>query len=396
MHPKVSSFLGLLLCAATLLSCEKGGSDPDPVPDDKQPGHTLIIYMMGNNGLASFMDKNVSKIMSVVDRLPEKGRIALFYDRGNYTRLSELVVSEDGRTRQELIKEWNPGKTSSVDPAFMSEVFELVKEKVPSETYGLIMSSHGGGWVPSDLFDLYLAGGRNPGPLAAKPFFFGQDEAACMEIPEMAEVLDRAELNLRYLMFDACFMASVEALYDLRNTADYIVASSAEILGDGFPYTDIIPLITGRNGRDEIEACCKAFMSYYEGRSGTISMIDCAGLKPLAESMKQVLAAAGSGKADVSGIQAYEGFPVHIYFDMEQYAEALTSDARVLDGFRSALGKAVVYAGHTPTFFSAYPDDGTHDLPRSCGLTCHIPQDAAPKTHEEFLKTSWAGAINAE
>ncbi|MDE6862721.1 MAG: hypothetical protein K2J31_08360, partial [Alistipes sp.] len=149
-------FTVTLLAGWLATSCE-GSDDPaPPVPDPPQErSHTLIVYMMGDNGLETFMDNNLVKIMSAADAIPEDGHIAIFYDRGNYTRLTEIIV-EDGMPKQRIIEEFNPSQ-STVDPQFMAGVLAKVRETMPAESYGLVLSSHGGGWVPSDIFDLYLA-----------------------------------------------------------------------------------------------------------------------------------------------------------------------------------------------------------------------------------------------
>lgn len=366
-------------------------SIPVEMATTEQRSHTLIVYMMGNNGLETFMDSNLSKIMGAADRIPDNGRIAVFYDRGNYTRLTELVKEEDGRIKQSLIEEYDPERTSSVDPDFMAEIIALVKEKMPAETYGLVMSSHGGGWVPSSVYDRYMLemqGTRRAGFITR---FFGQDGNDCMEIPDLVTAL--SGMHYEYILFDACFMASVEALYDLRNTADYIIASSAEVLGTGFPYQDIIPLLFRPD--HGLRQSCEAFIDLYRKTSGTISLIDCNMLDALATSMKDMIAAADA-VPDVSKIQAYEGFATHLYFDLEQYALALTSDTELQGAFLAALAAAVPYTDHSPTFFSAYGKAGTIDLPYSCGLTCHVEQVADPAIHEDFLETAWAKAIGAK
>ena len=345
-----------------------------PEPEDKS--HTLIIYMMGDNGLEKFMDNNIGKIMTVVDKIPQTGRIALFYDRGNYTRLSELVV-EQGRAKQRVIEEYATSQ-SSVDPEFMKSVIERVRKEMPADTYGLVLSSHGGGWVPSDIFDIYMLG--RPETSGIAPRFFGQDGNDCMEVEQLAGVLGDKQFD--YILFDACFMSSVEALYELRNAADYIIASPAEVLGDGFPYKEIIPMLFNR-GHD-LENVCRSFMNFYRNSSGTIALIDCKELQPLADNVAAILAKAPAAP-DTSNVQAYEGFPSHLYFDLEQYVETLTTDQTALDGFRKALGKAVVYTNHTETFYTDYGQRGEVALPpRSCGVTCHIERSDFSRDARRF------------
>jgi len=373
------------MLAAWGCSSDDSGDNGGKRPSDES--HTLIIYMMGDNGLETFMDTNLGKIMSAVDKVPDGGRIALFYDRGNYTRLAELKM-ENGRAVQRVIEEY-PTSAVSTDPAFMGGVIERVRSEMPADSYGLILSSHGGGWVPSEIFDIYMLG-RQP-QQAAAPRFFGQDGDDCMEIGELVEALDNPGIGrFDYIIFDACFMSSVEALYDLRRSAEYIVASPAEILGDGFPYRNIVPMLFERG--HSLENVCRSFMNLYRDRSGTIALVDCDALEGLAKSMRRITAAA-SGTPDTSAVQAYEGFPSHLYFDLEQYAEALTSDEALRADFRRALAAAVIYTDHTPTFYTDYGSKGDIDLPRSCGVTCHIERSDFPETHAAWLETAWAGAV---
>ena len=355
--------------------------------------HTVLLYMMGNNGLVKYMDNNLSKIKSVAGQIPEHGRLMVFYDRGNYTNLTEIYRDEStGRVKQRIVKEYAPATTSSVDPEFMEGVFREVMAQSPTDTYGLVFSSHGGGWVPSDIFDLYLT---DRGRSAVRPLYFGQDGPDCMEIADLAEVLGKFHFD--YIIFDACFMASVEALYDLRNTTPTIIASVAAIMGAGFPYKEVLHLLyTEDHGLKQI---CEAFMDFYKDLSGTISLIDTQHLATLAEQMRRVVAA-GTEPASVDHIQAYEGFKSHLYFDLEQYVESLTHDAALLSDFRAALHRAVPYTAHTSTVYTDYVVRGETNhflpLPRSCGLSCHINQAAFPETHAAYLETEWAKKVGSK
>lgn len=384
-----------------LLLFARCGKD-NPVGEQEPPvplhSHTLLVYMMGNNGLAEFMDMNLTQILEGAAGMPEHARVAVFYDRGNYTRLTEIYLDDEGRVKQRVLEEWGPDRTSSVNPEFMGNVMDMVQEQLPADTYGLILSSHGGGWVPSQIFDSYVtdateAERRRVAPLTR---FFGQDGVECMEIPELANVL--AGRGFDYILFDACFMASVEALYDLRETTDHIIASSAEIMGTGFPYREILPVLFQPD--HGLEQICRLYMEFYRSpavpkQSATISLVDCSHLDALSQRMRNVLATARDGLVNVSEIQSYEGFTTHLYFDLEQYVEQLTGDATLLHDFRMTLRKAVPFSDHTEQFYSDY-GSVTLPLPRSCGLTCHIGQPSHPETQTAFLETAWAKAVGAE
>lgn len=377
------------------MSCQKDEPDlppqtENPPVEEPQPlteSHTMILFMQGDNGLSEFMDVNLQKVISAYYDIPhDLGKIVVFYDRGNYTRLTELYI-DDGLAKQRLIMEYNKS-VSTVDPEFVKGVFDLIKEEVPSQTYGLVLSSHGGGWVPADIYDLYLyLDTANEQPLIGRSFY-GQDGMDCMELPELAQALQG--WNFEYIIFDACFMASVEGLYDMRNCADYIIASSAEILGTGFPYEEIVPLLFS-TADHSLQKGCESYMELYAESSGTISLIDCSKLESLADVMGQIYEEASSLSVDLSNVQSYEGFSTHLYFDLEQYVEQLLPEGELLELFKTTLKEVVLFTDHTEQFYSAVGKEPSYiDLPRSCGLTTYIMQWNCVNTCEAYLQTSWA------
>ena len=360
-----------------------------PTPEAPQPlteSHTLTIFMQGNNGLAEFMDSNLQRILAAYYDVPEGDfRIFVFYDRGNYTRLTELYMN-DGMAKQRLVEEYEPS-VSTVDPDFVRGVLAKVKEEAPADSYGLILSSHGGGWVPSDLYDQYLlkSDSRSGDAPQAHPLFYAQDDYDCMEIPDLVEALSDTHYN--YIIFDACFMANIEALYDLRNSADYIVASAAEVLGAGFPYETMIPMLFEYDNHS-LEAICQKYMEYYANTSGTVALIDCKQLETLAEAMRAEVAM--MCEVDANDVQAYDAFDYHLYFDLLHFVELGTENS---SAFEKVLNKAVLYSGHTDTILTATGDVDSFSLTRSCGLSCYVPQKECPATEAAWRETAWAKAI---
>jgi hypothetical protein len=65
---------------------------------------------------------------------------------------------------------------------------------------------------------------------------------------ELAEGIAKSNVKLDYILFDACFMSNIEAIYDLRNAANYIIASPCEIMGRGFPYHRTLPYLFANKG----------------------------------------------------------------------------------------------------------------------------------------------------
>ena len=395
MKRVLNSVVLLMTAIIFIVGCSPEEPAPKPpTPDEQQPqplteSHTLMIIMQGNNGLAEFMDSNLQRIITAYYDVPtDVGRILIFYDRGNYTRLTELYM-DDGMAKQRLIEEY-PTSTSTVDKEFLAGVINRMKEVAPADSYGLIMSSHGGGWVPADLYDVYLLG--EDSRAAARPLFYGQDDYDCMEIPDLVDALDQT--RFKYIIFDACFMGNVEGLYDMRNAADYIIASPTEILGAGFPYESFIPMLFERTDH-KLKEVCEAYMDFYADSSGTISLIDCSKMDALAEAMRSVYSEAES--VDVSQVQAYDDFPYHLYFDLGHYVMNVATES-TLKKFNTALDDVVVYKGHTQTFFTVTGDEDAYiPINHYSGLSCYILQtDDCPNTAAAWRDTAWAKAVGAE
>ena len=134
----MKSYKALLLIFAAIVmqfavACNNDEPQPTPQPEPPQPefpkplteSHTLTIFMQGNNGLAEFMDSNLQRILSSYYDMPEGDfRIFIFYDRGNYTRLTELYMN-DGMAKQRLVEEYDTS-VSTVDKEFVRGVLAKV------------------------------------------------------------------------------------------------------------------------------------------------------------------------------------------------------------------------------------------------------------------------------
>ena len=117
-----------------------------------------------------------------------------------------------------------------------------------AEGYGLIYWSHADGWIPYGQ---------------ASTRWVGQDKGDGdhrMNISELVSVLEGAP-HLDFLMFDACFMASVEVAYELRGFTDYYIGSPTENPGPGAPYERLVPLMAADQAAVEMS---KAYFAAYE------------------------------------------------------------------------------------------------------------------------------------
>lgn len=370
----------------------------DPKPAD---GHTLVFYIMGNGtGLTDSMDLNILALRGIANEvISETNHIVVFYDRGDYTRLME-IVKENGRIKERVIKEYE-NTDNCIDTQFMADVFQLIDGTFHSDSYGVVFSSHGGGWASPEIFNEYIyenvpAAAQNAP--AAEPLYCGQDGLVYMEITDMAYALSLSGVHFDYILFDACYMGSIEAAYDLRRCADYIIASPCEVLAGGFPYTQIIPMLFTEGHR--LQEVCEAYVGHYQAQSGDkqsaiISLTDCSKLDALAEQVMKINIINNNTELNVAEIQAYENFNSHLFFDLEHYCH-VRADGNLTDEFKAALKAAIPYSGHTDQFYTVYgPEPALVPITRSCGVSCFVwtPESAASTVAKEaHKKTAWAKA----
>ena len=238
---KIYRCLLLLTLAFFTFACEK--DDDFPAPDVDR---TVLVYLASDNNLYRFALQNLNDMKSAMKGLD--GNLLVYIDELNGTsRLSK--IESDGTER--VIETY--GKENSASAAVLRRVVDRALTLYPAESYGLILWSHGMGWIPAGIEEAGASSGLFfPRDSEAYPVtkHFGADtengSSVHMEISDLAAALPD-DLTFDFILFDACFMGGVEVLYEMRHAAHYLIASPAEILGSGFPYDRIIPLIFSEN-----------------------------------------------------------------------------------------------------------------------------------------------------
>ena len=414
-------YIAMVAVGLLALACEPKPYIPQPPQGTAE--HTVIMYLAGNNNLESYLEDNVQDVIWSVDGSTpgDNGRIVIYFrprpSSGDPMLLQVYYDKKLAAVQCDTIRTY-PAEMSSSDPATLSAVVADAKVAAPAKEYSMIFGSHATGWFTEEC----MSRGSLIRPLSigfSSPndgsFWkqhgdeitrtFGMDgktiyEGATiddpgMNITEMARALSGTKF--RALIFDACFMASVEAVYDLRNVADYVIASSAEIMGRGMPYDLVLKyLFTSGGTEGNLMKYCSEYMRYYKelasGRkSGTISLIDCSKMEALATAVAKV-EQGGLNEVNSYDVQAFELLDESQFFDMEHFYDLAAKDRSAYAAMQNALTDCVVYKGYTPTVFSAF-GYGVFEVERSCGLTMNIPSVTYALFRSEWLKTAWARRI---
>lgn len=381
---------------------------------------TVLVYMAADNSLAGNATNNIMSITSGIRNENDNANMLVFVDiRGN---LPVLMYIHNGQ-RDTLVR-YN--ELDSTDPNVLSDAIEYMVEHFPSESYGLVLWSHGQGWLPTaqlhyvapksyvqsrDGQTPYLSvtnGLRDPFAkdivTSTKPFAW-EDRAGqtppykCMEIDDMVNAIPDGLFD--FIAFDACYMGCVEVIYALRHKADYIISSCYEVIADGLPYYIVaLDLLKG-----DLMKVCREYHTYYNtldvgNRMAGISLVKTDGLYNLAKSFGKIVDYYKDEIPgfDINNVQLFDRFDNHVFFDLEDFVEKLDVEKKFINEFRLQLERFVTYKISTPKMFPNDADGrnrwGTTEvnIDKYCGMSVYIPIEKyeASGLNSDYKKTDWS------
>ncbi len=369
----------ILILALVLIGCKA-----EKTPKLPEVDHTLIIYMVAENNLNPYAIQNINDLEAGFNE-SYGGRVLLFYNTlGGGSQLLEIVSDNTSAIASRVVKSY-PEKPDPCLPSTLEGVISECRAYSDSERYSLLLWSHATGWLPQ---------GMSPAKTQEDPqrtFGSTDSHSTQMEIYDLASALPD-DLLFEYIYFDACHMGSIEAAYELRSKAKYLVGSAAEVLGQGYPYkAGIAPLVAG----DGV-GVAKAFYEYYNSLSGawqsaTISTVDLSKLDAVAAELKLLSATSSATPTAEQQFGRYLGRTSDfrdLMWDAEDMATRTFGAAAA--PFIEALNNAVVYKAATPILFNG-DGNGSITVNTFCGLSIYIPLLSEPQTLEIYRDNyQWA------
>lgn len=336
--------LYLLLFAFLCISC----SD-DNTKQKFTAKRTVLIYMAADNNLHRSAVRDIDEMLAA--EIPSSYNLIVYIDTPHDNPY--LLKIQNGKI--DTIKQYKP--QSSVSKYVLRSIIDETFLLFPAESYGLILWSHGTGWLPNGVYDNFK-----------RSRSFGLSKDGEMEIIDLAEAIPE---NLDFIIFDACLMSSIEVLYQLRNKAKIIIASPTEVLIAGFPYKETIPLLM--MPKPNYGEIALTYMEYYKNRNGrlqsaSISIVDAGQLEQLADLLRKSL----DKKVNFTCpnreyIQRYDTGEPALFFDFEEYLKHIISDENDLTALRKHISKTVIYNDFTPYFLDEI------SIEKSCGISIYIP-----------------------
>ena len=363
-----------LAMALTLFSCKK--AETEEIVVVKRP-KTVLLYMVANNNLSYDAENSISRLQNGYIPAEEGNLLVYKHCAGMDPVLLHIKKGEEGTVVADTAYRFPP-RVSATKSA-LTQALNVTQALFPADSYGLILWSHGTGWIPPLASSSSAAQEQRSGSCPERTF--GLDGKVELEIRDLAQAIP---YKLSFMLMDACFMGGIETAYEVKDSVDYYIGSPAEILTESFPYHKIMQHIF--KSTPDYAAVCKEYYDYYNAKTGaersaTVALMDCSKLAVVAEVAKRVFDQYGERIAslDLSLLQPYfRGSSSKYFYDLKDLVDAI-ADASLSAEFAAALERAVPYKASTPYFI---------ELPiRSfCGVSTYVPGNPADTKLADYYK----------
>ena len=390
----------ILLSIFSFVSCSK--DDETIASSPLEPAkRTVIVYMAGENNLESYdcLKRDIEEMKIGRKLVAESENLVVFVDKANAIERPFLArVTIDNKL--DTLYRYQEDFYSS-DPEKFADVLTKAVTLCPAtEDYGLVLWGHANGWIiENDSIEVKRAYGLDTGDNTP------QYKGMWLNIPTMREALGKTPVaKWRFIFFDCCNMMSVETAYELRNSADYLIGSPAEIPANGAPYNTIVPDLFLRT-QDFYKNIIDDYAVCYAGNI-PLSVVNTSMLEQLAMATKKHLSkvkqsAAASNWNDY--IYYYNDFNnwnrVHLMYDIKEVvSKAQADDKSSYEQWLSTLEATIPYhhlakSWATNLTIAIKFTDFTVTEDVFSGLSIFVPmekyQNLAGNYNENIKKLAW-------
>jgi hypothetical protein len=223
-------------------------SEADFTVTFKKPAWLFLVWMCADNDLERYA---YDDLIEMQNTNPNVSVITLV-DGNTILRDSIRVLDEFGQwqTFEYPYEDFDSGDYTNL--RFFVSFFKSVLQ---ASNYALIIWDHGSAWIG----DYKSTRSYSPQAIA-----FDDTSRNWITTPELRRALEIAG-GVDLLGMDACLMGSIEVLYELKDVADYVVASSFTEPGTGWNY-EFFKQITSTDNEGAVgRKIVDAYRVYYDG-----------------------------------------------------------------------------------------------------------------------------------
>ena len=377
--------------SASRSSSERGYSMPSR--------RVMVMISAGYNSLSGYLSEDLKDLESgyipegtyfnadvllVLARLPKS---AGDYSSPSAPVLYRLWANRSGEVQRDTIQVWG-GDTQLCTRETIHEALSTTQKKYPAQSYGVVFSSHGSGWLPSGYYTDPSKFEPSSGSLWSLRSI-GQDKTPTggteMSLEDFADAIP---MHLDYCLIDACLSGCVEVAHALKGKADIVGFSPTEVLADGFDYKNITTHLFAKP-LDPVEVC-REYFAYYNAQSGsnrsaTITAVDTRKMDALEAVCKELFEAYRPILKTMSGgnVQGYFRYDRHYFYDLRDILVQAGISEQEKARLDAALSQFIVYQAATDYFLSI-------PLKRVCGLSMYLPSMGSTYLNKYYKENiSW-------
>ena len=307
--------------------------------DSNRYDKNIIVLVDGNNNLNGYSEQLVHDLNTLkFDTL--RNNIILIYNAKKNIQIYNLTKKDSMILQKENIYE------------SLQKYLEYFTTNIQAEEYGLILWSHGTGWINTKRS-------------------FGDDGGKSINIYELAQILP---IKFDYVVFDACYMSCIENVFELREKTKYIIASPDKIPADGIIDSKTMKTLT-QNGNieDRLMSVCDNFKMKHANNNTNISLalLETTNIENVANQIKTITNKIR--KSEFHNVNYYAFRNNIVFFDLDEVF--LKTELK---------SENIEYKQ-----FIKYAINGSHNVFKSSGVSIFLPTPSNSIYYNSYCKCSW-------
>jgi len=275
---------GSLAAVVEQVKAANPGADIIPMPGNPKAAKdwTIMVFVNAKNNLESYGLGDVNEMEKIgsdnnVNIVAELGRVTGYSsDDGDWTGSRRYLIQKDADTTKitsPIVMEIPKSDMGSWE--YLVGFSKWAMEKYPAKHYVLIVWNHGAGWNKDMDFE------------STKGISYDDETGNHITTPQMSQAMAQIG-KIDIFAMDACLMQMAEVGYEIKDYADYIVASEETEPGDGYTYdTWLGPLAAkpAMSAEELSKTMVNSYTDHYQAinQGGTQSSIKTASFGKLAQ-----------------------------------------------------------------------------------------------------------------
>lgn len=384
----------LFIACFFVVSC----SDDEPLQEEVKNQRTLFMYMPWSSNLTSYFYQNIKDMESCIEEMGGLGndKVIVFLSETSTESILFEIKYENGECKRTDLKSYTNQAFTTKNG--LAEILDDVIYYAPAQKYSMIIGCHGMGWLPVNASRALRSSEKYhwdyDGSLLTR-YFGGTTPEYQTDIATLSSALNSTGLKMEYILFDDCYMSSIEVAYELKDVTNYLIASTCEVMAYGMPYATM-----GKHllGTPDYRAICEDFYNFYSNYSvmpcGTLSVTDLSQIDNMAAIMKHINSYYSFDESQQNSLQNLDGYNPTIFYDFGDYVNSLLTQnnapSSLIMEFEEELNLLVPYKTNTEKFFTA--SRGPIKINTYSGITTSDPSNSQKAI--EKTNTKWYNATH--